>query len=141
MTKNKITTDMIQEGEADMLIDALGNCLELTDDFLAHYCSEDFRKLMLPVPEHGREYILSGINETHRFNGFPPSGSSQDILLDISEIEYQFEGAAKDALETPDDFTIDGNLAYLYVGYGLSITFDRVQLLQAITDYISLVDK
>ena len=54
---------------------------------------------------------------------------------DISEIEFQFEGNAIDVFEDPDDFTINGDLAYLYIGYGLSIDFDKTQLIEAVQDY------
>lgn len=133
----KITAEQIQEWEATQLIGALGNCLELNDLFLDRYASPEFANLLKQVPKCDREYVLNGITETHYFNGSPPGNNSQDIWLDVGEIEYQFEGDPSDVFENPDDFTINGDLAYLYVGYGLSITFDRAELLQSINDYLS----
>jgi hypothetical protein len=132
----KITADMIQEREADSLIEALGNCLELNDDFLSRYCGDEFKALISRIPEHDREYVISGLSERHWFNGSPAGNDTQDIWLDVAEIEYQFEGNPEDVFENPDDFTIHGDLAYLYVGYGLSIEYDRDELNQAIADYL-----
>lgn len=131
----KITAQMIEEWEAESLLDAIGNCIELNDLFLDRYCSQEFAELMKQIPECDREYILQGLDEEHWFNGSPTGNNSQDIWLDISEIEYQFEGDPKKVFKNPDDFTIDGDLAYLYVGYGFSVEYDRKQLLQAIEDY------
>lgn len=130
----KITSDMVEEWEADSLLDAIGNCLELNNCFLDRYCSKEFSDLMKQIPERDREFVLSGLSENHFWNGSPASNDS-DIWIDVSEIEYQFEGEADEVFENPDDFTIHDDLAYLYVGYGLSIDYDRQELLQAIQDY------
>lgn len=132
---NKITSDMVEEWEAESLLDAIGNCIELNDEFLNRFCSVEFANLMKQVPEHDREFVLSGLDENHWFNG-TVADNSDDIWLDVSEIEYQFEGNPDDVFENPDDFTIHGDLAYLYVGYGLSIQYDREQLESAIRDYL-----
>ena len=132
----KITSEDIEEQEANSLLDAIGNCLELNNDFLARYCSDEFKIIISKVPESDREYILSGIEEQHWFNGSPAGNNSQDIWLDISEIEYQFEGAAEDVFENPDDLTINGDLAYLYVGYGFSIKYNREELIKAVDEFL-----
>lgn len=133
----KITTDDIEEQEATSLIEALGNCIEMNDEFLKRNCSAEFAAIMREVPEGDREYIISGLSEKHWFNGSPTCDDCQDIWLDVSEIEYQFEGSPEDTFENPDELTIRGELAYLYVGYGLSIDFDRDELVKAIETYRS----
>lgn len=133
---NKITADMVEEWEADSLIEAIGNCLELNDLFLERYCSDEFAKLIKQIPERDRELVLSGIDEKHWFNAFPAGNDTQDIWLDVSEIEHQFEGSPDEVFENPDDFTIHGDLAYLYVGYGLSVKYNQEQLRAAIKDYL-----
>jgi hypothetical protein len=130
-----ITTDMIEDWESESLIEAIGNCIELNDLFLERYCNQEFRDLMRDIPEYDREFVLMGIDVKCQFNGFPPSGEWQHIWLDISEIEFQFEGDPADVFEDPEDFTIDGDLAYLYVGYGLSINYDIKQLKESVRDY------
>ena len=128
----KLTTEDIEEQEANTLIEALGNCLELNNEFLDKYASGEFKTLMLSVPESDREYILSGVSENHHFPGFPAGNDTQDLYLTCDEIEYQFEGKPEDVFENPDDFTIQGDLAYLYTGYGLCITFYKDEIRQNI---------
>ncbi len=132
---DKITSDMILEWEADSLIDAVGNCLELNDIFLKRYCNKEFYDLLIEIPECDREFVLSGIDIKHTWNGFPPNKDWQHIWLDVGEIEYQFEGDPINVFEDINDFTINGDLAYLYTGYGLSLEFDHSQLIEAIQDY------
>ena len=132
---SKISNEQILEGEADSLIDAIGNCLELNDLFLERYCNQEFQELMKDIPECDREFVISGIDINHWWNGSPAGNDSQHIWLDVSEIEFQFEGDPKEVFESPEDLTINGDLAYLYVGYGLSIEFDHNQLIEAVKDY------
>ena len=132
---SKITAEMAMEWYANSLIEAIGNCLSLSDEFLYKYCNNEFIELMKDIPERDREYIISGIDCEWQFNGFPPSNEWQHIWLNVSEIEEQFEGDPGDVFENVDDWYIDGDLAYLYVGYGLSITFNDAELRQAIADY------
>jgi hypothetical protein len=131
----KLTAENIEEQEADTLIEALGNCLELNNDFLDKYCSPEFAALIKTIPENDREYVLTGLTENHTFPGFPIGNNDADILLPCDEIEYQFEGKPEDVFENPSDFTIYGDLAYLYTGYGLAITYDNKELAEAIQSY------
>jgi len=132
---NKITTDMIEDWEKESLIDALGNCIELNDLFLERYCSQEFQDLMKDIPERDREFVISGIDVKSWFNGSPAGNNSQDVWLNVSEIEFQFEGDPAEVFEDPEEFVINGDLAYLYIGYGLSIEFDHDQLIEAVNDY------
>ena len=133
---NKITAEDVENWEKEMLIDAIGNCIELNDLFLERYCNQEFYTLMITIPENDRGFVISGVDiQSAWFNGSPTSNSSQHIWLDVAEIEFQFEGEPIEAFEDPSDFTINGDLAYLYIGYGLSIEFDHDQLIEAIADY------
>jgi len=132
---NKITADMIEDWEKESLIDAIGNCIELNDLFLERYCNQEFRDLMMDIPEYDREFVISGIDVKSWFNGSPAGNNDQHIWLNVAEIEFQFEGDPIDVFEDPEDFTIQGDLAYLYVGYGLSVEFDHDQLLESVQDY------
>ena len=134
---DKITADDIMRWEKDALIDALGNCIELNDLFLERYCNQEFHDLMIDIPERDREFIISGIDLEAWFNGSPLYGINSHIWLNVAEIEFQFEGDPVDIFEDPDDLYITGDLAYLYVGYGLSIEFNLDQLIEAINDYNS----
>ena len=128
---NKVTADQVMESEKNMLVEAIGCEIELTNQFL-EYCPEPFRSIMLSIPYNDRGYILSSCTCEAWFNGSPPSNNSQDIWLNVSEIEFQFEGEPEDAFDDPDDWYIDGDLAYLNVGYGLSIEYDIKELQETI---------
>jgi hypothetical protein len=132
----KISSEQIMEWEKDSIISELGYGLELNDYFLDRYCNQEFKDLMLKIPYQDRAYILSyaDIKESW-FNGSPTGNNDQHIWINIAEIEFQFEGDPSEVFEYPDDFTINGDLAYLYIGYGLSINFDLDELSEAIKDY------
>ena len=132
---SKITNDQILDWEANSLIEAIGNCIELNDLFLERYCNQEFQELMKDIPERDREFVISGLDINHYWNGSPAGNNDQHIWIDVSEIEYQFEGNPEDIFDEPEDLTINGDLAYLYVGYGLSIEFDKIQLIEAVNDY------
>ena len=122
----KFTSEQAMENEKTCLIDALlDGSIKLNDNFLETYCSEEVKKTLEKIPENERSFYLDyGINEENCFfNGTVPS-KSDGIILNISEIEVQFEGKAEDYFEDIDEWTIDGNLAYYYVGYGLSVNVD-----------------
>ena len=106
------------------MIDAIGNCLELNNEFINRYCGADVAKLLLSIPEDEREHALEGCFGEAYFPGFPIDQQDEAIVLPHDEIEYQFEGQSEDVFENPDDFAINGNLAYLYTGYGLVIPID-----------------
>lgn len=133
----KLSASDIENMEGDSVVGALfDGSIELNNAFLKSFCSERFYNLMKAIPLRDRAYILDGIKEEHWFNGYPASNTSQDVWIDISEIEWQFDGDPCDVFEDPQDFTIHENLAYLYVGYGLSVEFDRDELDQALIDYL-----
>ena len=121
----KITNEQIEEWEAQSLVDGLfDGSLELNDEFLEQYAGEDLRRALLSVPENDRAFLLDGHTGEPWFNGTIPSLDTDSFLLPCGEIETQFDGNAADVFETPDDLCIQGDLAYLYIGYGLSVPVD-----------------
>ena len=132
----KITVDDTLENEKNMLIEAIGCEIELTDEFLSRYCSKDIQDILLPVEYGKRGFILSCVEDISAwFNGSPAS-QSDGIWLNVSEIEVQFEDISQ--IEDPDEWYINGDLAYLNVGYGLSIDYNLDELRAAVLEYGSV---
>lgn len=134
--ETKYTAEMAMEQETSALLDALcDGAIELNKVFLDRFAAEDVKEQLLRVPERDRAYCLSyAIDEADCFfNGSPASNCNGDIWLDVSEIEVQFNGEPEDFFEDPDDWTINGDLAYLYVGYGLTVQVD-VEALKEVID-------
>jgi hypothetical protein len=135
-TQKKITTDDIVSWEIQSLGDALGNCLELNDDFLGRYCGEQVKQQLLRIPEDRREYFLSShLEDGHEVCGYA-SMSDSEIMLPVGEIEYQFEGSPDDVFENPDEFTIHGDLAYCGCD-GVAFPVDIAGLRQEIDEWLS----
>jgi hypothetical protein len=123
-SQTKLTAEQVQEWERDALIDALcDGSIELTDEFLDKHAGNKLRAVLVAIPERDRAFHLDGHidNKSAFFNGTVPSEAANAFLLPCSEIETQFDGDAALAFESLDDFMIQGDLAYLYVGYGLTV--------------------
>jgi len=125
----KYTTEMAEESEIQSMLDALcDGCIELNDEFLDRFTHERVAAVLKSVQESDRAFHLDGniIEDACHFNGTPVGTNEDDIWLDIAEIEVQFEGEPEDYFEDVSDWYIPegGNLAYLYVGYGLTVTVD-----------------
>ena len=136
MEKQKVTPEMVMDGEAEGLIDAIGCELPVDDDFLERYCGERIKKAlkqMKDVKERG--WILSSYFKINYFNGSVPGLADDEILLPCEEIEYQFEDE-DDMDNSGGDFTIHGDCAYLYIGYGLTIKVDCDGLDRAVETYL-----
>ncbi len=129
-TRAKITSEQIMRWEADSMTEALGNCLELNSDFIAKYCGEKVAELLNQLPEDEREYALQGCIGEVYFPGCIYGDLPDAIVLPSGEIEYPFEGTPEDTFETPEELTINGDLAYLYTGYGLVLPVDCEKLAQ-----------
>lgn len=81
--------EQITEREAQALADAIGNCLELNQEFLEHYCSKELAEALKEIPEKDREFHLQGhIGDWRELNYFD---SGLDINLPVGEIEWQDE--------------------------------------------------
>ena len=137
--KTKITPDQVQDMEAESIIDALGDCLVLDDDFLAKYAGEELKAALLAIPEDERAFHLDGYTGKATFNGGISSLRPCAFLLPSGEIEFPFEGPPEEVFEDPSDFAIaDGsNLAYLYTGYGLTIEVDVPGLVKDYQEWIN----
>ena len=108
----KITVDNAIEWELNSLADAIGNCLELNEDFIGRYCGERVAAQLRRIPESDREYILQPHMADGRAVGGYYSLGDCSIAIPVGEIEFQFDGAPEDTFENVDDWTINGNLAY-----------------------------
>lgn len=134
----KYTREDAEKQEIIELFDAIDSgCIELNNNFLNKYAREKVQDILKSVPEDDRAFLLSSSisEDTSFFNGSIPSNCNNDIWIDISEIEVQFEGNAEDYFEDIDDWYIDGDLAYLYVGYGLTIEVDIENLKEDIKNW------
>ena len=133
---SKITAEMVEQWELDSLAEAIGNCLELNDEFLSRYCGQEIAEQLRRIPEPDRENILrSHIGDGYTVHGIPTE-SGREIYLPIGEIEYQFDGQPSEVFENPDDFHISGNLAYLSV-YGAYFPVDIPALRSEIDEFLS----
>lgn len=125
MDSQGYTKEMAEEQEIEGILDALGYDIELNDEFLDRFVGKEVREQLKRVPKRDRGYYLSSnIDEKAcYFNGTVATESPSEIWIDVNEIEIQFEGKAEEFFACLDDWYIPegGSLAYLYVGYGLSI--------------------
>lgn len=134
----KYTTKMAEEQEINGLLDALCNgCIELNENFLNRYTGEKVKDILLSIPEGDRGFHLSSVIDEDNcfFNGSPATNCDNDIWLDVTEIEVQFEGKPEDFFDDPEDWYIKDDLAYHYVGYGLIINVDVDTLKENIEDW------
>jgi hypothetical protein len=132
----KITVDNAIEWELQSLADAIGNCLELNDDFIGRYCGARVAAQLRRIPEDDREYYLqSHIGDGRAVGGFYSLGESS-IVIPVGEIEYQFDGAPEDTFEDVRDWTISGNLAYTGLD-GAEFPVDVESLAEEIDEFLS----
>jgi len=132
------TREMAEEQEIQGLLDALyDGSIELNEDFLAQCAGETVKEILMAIPEEDRAFHLDGCIDENEcfFNGSPATNCDNDIWLNISEIEIQFEGNPHDFFQNVDDWTIKGDLAYLYIGYGLTVNVDVDSLRKNIKEW------
>lgn len=136
MKKQKVTPEMVMDWEAENLIDAIGCEIPVDDDFLDRYCGERIKEALKQIKSaKERHWVLDDYIKTSYFNGSIPDLADDEILLPCEEIEYQF--ADEDEMDNSSgDFTIHGDCAYLYVGYGLTIKVDCDGLEKAVAEYL-----
>ncbi len=136
MKKQKVTPEMVRDWEAENLIDAIGCELPVDDEFLDRYCGERIKKALKQIKDvKERCWVLSDHLKISYFNGTIPGLADDEILLPCEEIEYPF-GDGEELDNSSGDFTIDGDRAYLYVGYGLTIKVDCDGLEKAVAEYL-----
>ena len=138
----KMNREQAEKQEIISLLDALcdGN-LELgnNEDHNISIGSLIKEQLDRLLSNNEKAYFLSScVNESKcHFVGTPICTDNKEIWLNITEIEEQFEGEASEWFEDIDEWCINGNLAYLNVGYGLVCDVDVDKLKQLIDESIS----
>tara|TARA_R100001440_G_scaffold65390_1_gene86233 strand:+ start:1283 stop:1726 length:444 start_codon:yes stop_codon:yes gene_type:complete len=132
----KFTIDHAITAEAEALADALGGrCLELNNEFLERYCSEDLAKLLKVITcEKERALILDSHLTDDNWRVMSGLDEGSDINLLVGELEIQFDGEAEDFFEDPSDWYIKGDLAYMGLD-GICWTVDLDSLQQDVNDW------
>ena len=121
------TIEQAEIEEVDRIVSALGCELELNNEFLEQYGSEKLVDLLKDIDEDMRGDILHQCITDSFVSGYY---ATPDIAIPIGEIEIQFDGNPEKYFEDPDDWTIDGNLAYCTcVAVGVDIDFDKMNKL------------
>ena len=136
MEEQKVTPGMVMNYEAEALIDSIGDAIPVDDSFLDRYCGERIKKALKQIGDvEERYWVLSGNLKISYFNGTIPGLADDEILLPCEEIEYPF-GDEEELDNSSGDFTIHGDRAYLYVGYGLTIKVDCDGLEEDVEEYL-----
>ena len=123
---------MIKEWELKALKEAIGCELSLTDEFIKSNCNDKLQKVLMPLLENDRNFIIQdNINDFWELNIF--GSAESDINIVSGEIETQLENPLEE-LSAPDDHVINGDLVYTRFD-GISIQVDYEGLKQYIDDY------
>jgi len=109
--RNKLTIETAMEQEAINVADAYFSNF---DDPL-EYSGKQVKDLFfafsaLMLDEQDIRWILDSASGDPREWGY--YGDDKSIIIPIGEIEIQFEGEPSDYFDSPDDWVIDGDLAY-----------------------------
>jgi len=123
--------DFILESEEETLLDYL---LSYCDNPLAT-ASQDLIDLFAKYGICTSRDILSALEDgciDAHFNYCIPSMECASIYLDVAEIEVMSEDVP-DCCK--DDFTFNGDYAYYYIGYGLTVLFDIDKVEKSIIEY------
>lgn len=132
----EVTPEMVMNYEAEALVEAIGDAIPVDDGFLDRYCGERIKKALEQIKDvQERCWVLSDHLKISYFNGTIPDLADDEILLPCEEIEYPF-GDEEELDNSSGDFTINGDCAYLYVGYGLTIKVDCDGLEKAVAEYL-----
>ena len=130
MNKRERFIDSLLEAEKETLLDYLfGYC----EDPLSG-ASEDLQVLFTEHGINDEQDIRSILQDGYVRSYFPggiPGSTDLSVWFPLGEIELTSEGIPHGC---EDDFTISGNYAYYYVGYGLMIEFDREKLIESMCD-------
>ena len=138
----KYTAEMAMEQEKQGLLDAVcGNGIELNNEFLNRFAGDKVKEQLLRLPERDRSFYLDYSIDDDKcfFNGSPASNCDNDIWLNVVEIEVQFDGKPEEFFENVDDWYISegSDLAYYYVGYGLTVEVDVDNLKEDIDEALN----
>ena len=134
MTRERLTVEAAVEQELYSLGEAIGNCLELNDEFIASSCGGAVSELLLLVDESDREFVLQGsIGEG--YDGGYCNVPGDCIGFPVGEIEVQFEGKPEEYFADVDDWTISGDCAYTTMVSAI-FEIDLEQLREAVADWL-----
>ena len=134
MEREGLTVEAAIEQELYSLGEAIGNCLELNDEFIASSCGGAVSELLLLVDEPDREFVLQGsIGEG--YDGGYCNVPGDCIGFPVGEIEVQFEGKPEEYFADVDDWTIFGDCAYTTMVSAI-FEIDLEQLREAVADWL-----
>ena len=140
MTSQKFTTEQAEEQELYSLGEAIGSCLELTDGFIDRYCGSKVREQLKRLSTAlDRAYALDGYIGEGVMVGYTNTGcgaTENDIVIPVGEIEVQFDGKPEEFFETPEDWTINGDLAYLCIDGAALFAIDVDGLRETVDDIL-----
>lgn len=103
--KNKLTIEAVDV--ADAFFSHFDDPLQFAGDKIKELFNQ-FTELKLD--DQDIRWILDSAAGDPREWGY--CGDDKSVIIPVGEIEVQFEGQAADYFESPDDWTIDGDLAY-----------------------------
>ena len=107
-----LTSEQARQNHADMIANAIGTCFEVNREFVESCCSEDVRDLLFQLSEERdmAEAIVNSLGDAREWGIYVAPSS---VIILVGEIEEQFEGSPEEYFAEPDDWTINGDLAYL----------------------------
>ena len=109
--RNKLTIDEAMEHKAVNIADAFFSHFDDPLQFAGEKIKELFNQFTeLKLDDQDIRWILDSCSGDPREWGY--CGDDKSVNISIGEIEVQFEGKAEDYFDNPDDWTIDGDLAY-----------------------------
>ena len=135
-----LTSEQARQNEADMIADAIGTCLEVNREFVEAYCSEDVRDMLSQLSDERdmSEALVNSLGDAREWGHWRCELAS--VTLPVGEIEVQYEGSPGEYFAEPEEWTINGNLAYLTMESVLvavdmdSLREEVVERLPAITE-------
>jgi len=109
--RNKLTIETAMEQEAINVADAFFSHFDDPLQFAGEKVKDLFFQFSaLMLDDSDIRWILDSCSGDPREWGY--CGDDKSVNISIGEIEVQFEGKAEDYFDNPDDWTIDGDLAY-----------------------------
>lgn len=110
-TENKLTIETAMEQEAVNVADAYFSHFDDPLRFAGRKIRDLFYEFSaLKLDDSDIRWILDSASGDPREWGYYSDDKS--IIIPVGEIEVQFEGKPSDYFDNPDDWTIDGDLAY-----------------------------
>ena len=107
-----LTSEQARQNHADMLAEAIGCELEVNREFVETYCSDDVRDMLFQLSDERdmQGALVNSLSDAREWGIFPASAS---VIIPVGEIEEQYEGSPEECFADPDEWTINGDCAYL----------------------------